>query len=41
LPTTPEKLREIRASTRWAAEHEAIDAELDSIARASEPDGAD
>jgi len=38
----PKKLREIRESLhRWAAEREAIDAELDGIARASEPDETD
>ncbi|WP_432108892.1 hypothetical protein [Streptomyces sp. AA1529] len=37
----PGKLREIREGLhRWAAERAAIDAELDGIARASEPDDA-
>ncbi|MFI8850170.1 hypothetical protein ACIGW3_08225 [Streptomyces sp. NPDC053499] len=38
----PEKLLEIREGLhRWAAERAAIDAELDGIARASEPDDAE
>ncbi|MGP3975912.1 hypothetical protein ACTWQF_18280 [Streptomyces sp. 8N114] len=38
----PAKLREIQEGLhRWATEREAIGAELDGIARASEPDEAD